>query len=139
MTRSDEGFQSAQLQAALRAALAGQPAELERLLMRSGAVVTTRPNLRLAAAFGAEVAGLSSAVLGLLQRFSDDDAAPDTDRAFLPIAAAHGWAARVRAGRDVQAAWSALGALAATNERRCGWARATRWPRWPSGPAAATR
>jgi hypothetical protein len=113
VSRSDEGFQSAQLQAALRAALAGQPAELERLLMRSGAVVTTRPNLRLAAAFGAEVAGLSSAVLGLLQRFSADDAAPDTDRAFLPIAAAHGWAARVRAGRDVQAAWAALGALAA--------------------------
>ena len=81
--------------------------------MRAGAVVTTRPNLRLAAAFGAEVAGLSSAVTRLLQRFTDDDAAPDTDRAFLPIAAAHGWAARVRAGRDVQAAWAALALLAA--------------------------
>ena len=113
MSRSDEGFHSAELQAALRAAVAGRPAELERLLIRAGAVVTQRPNLRLAAAFGAEVAALSGAVTGLLQRFTAEDAAPDTDRAFLPIAAAHGWAARLRAGRDVDSAWAALGALAA--------------------------
>ena len=113
VSRSDEGFHSAQLQAALQAALAGRPAELERLLTRAGAVVTARPNLRLAAAFGAEVAGLSAAVTPLLQRFATEDAAPDTDRAFLPIAAAHGWAARLRAGRDVDAAWAALATLAA--------------------------
>jgi hypothetical protein len=113
VSRSDEGFHSAQLQAALQAAVAGRPAELERLLTRAGAVVTQRPNLRLAAAFGAEVAGLSSAVTPLLQRFTAEDAAPDTDRAFLPIAAAHGWAARLRAGRDVDAGWAALATLAA--------------------------
>ena len=113
MARAEEGFQSESLQAALKQAVAGNPAELERLLARMGAVVTPRPNLRLAAAFGSEVAALSAAVLPLLQRLSADDAAPDTDRAFLPIAAAHGWAARVRAGLDVQRGWAALAELGA--------------------------
>jgi hypothetical protein len=111
--RADEGFQSEELRAALKAALAGRPAELERLLARMGAVVTTRPNLRLAAAFGTEAATASAAVLPLLRRLAADDAAPDTDRAFLPMAAAHGWSARLRAGRDVEEAWSALCELAA--------------------------
>jgi hypothetical protein len=97
----------------MKAALAGRPAELERLLARMGAVVTTRPNLRLCAAFGTEAAMASPAVLPLLRRLSADDAAPDTDRAFLPMAAAHGWAARLRDGRDVEEAWSALCELGA--------------------------
>ena len=100
------------MRAALKDAVAGRPAELERLLARSGAVLTGRPNLRLAAAFGAEVAALSSAVLPLLRRLGGDDAAPDTDRAFLPVVAAHGWAGRVRAGMDVEEAWAALAELA---------------------------
>jgi hypothetical protein len=113
MPRADEGFQSEALRAALRDALAGRPAELERLLARNGAVVLAKPNLKLAAAFGAEVAGLPGNVGPLLSRLGGDDAAPDTDRAFLPIAAAHGWAARLRAGREVEAAWAALAELAA--------------------------
>jgi hypothetical protein len=76
-------------------------------------VVTGKPNLKLAAAFGAEVGGMSSAVVALLRRLGGDDAAPDTDRAFLPIVAAYGWAARVQAGFDVDEAWAALGELAA--------------------------
>jgi hypothetical protein len=113
MPISEQGFHSDNLRAALKDAVAGRPAELERLLVRAGAVVTPKPNLRLAAAFGAEVAGLSPAVLPLLRRLGAEDAAPDTDRAFLPIVAAHGWAARVRAGLDLEEAWGALAALAA--------------------------
>jgi hypothetical protein len=113
MPPSELGFQSESLRAALRAAVAGRPAELERLLAHMGAVLTGKLNVKLAAAFGAEVAGLSPAVLPLLRRLGADDAAPDTDRAFLPIAAAHGWAARARAGRDTDEAWSALAELAA--------------------------
>jgi hypothetical protein len=109
----NEGFQSEALIAALAEALAGRPAELERLFARMGAVVTARPNLKLAAAFGAEMAALTRPAAPLLSRLGAEDAAPDTDRAFLPIAAAHGWAGRVRARRETEAAWAALGELAA--------------------------
>jgi hypothetical protein len=113
MPPSDFGFQSDTLRAALKDALGGRPAELERLLARAGAVVTARPNLKLAAAFGAEMAALPGRTAPLLARLGGEEAAPDTDRAFLPIAAAHGWAGRVRAGREVEPAWAALFELAA--------------------------
>lgn len=112
MSDKSQGFQSEHLKKALGDAIAGRPMELERLLARLGAVVTSKPNMRLAAAFGAEVAELPQAA-PLLNRLAAEDAAPDTDRAFLPIAAAHGWAARVRARRDVKAGWAALALLAA--------------------------
>ena len=104
MAREDEGLQSDRLRAALAAAVRGLPAELERLLARLGAVLTSRPNLRLAAAFGVEVEAMSAAVLPLLRRLAGEDAAPNTDRAFLPVAAAYGWAARLRAGLDIDEA-----------------------------------
>jgi hypothetical protein len=107
------GFESENLRVALRDALRGQPAELERLLSAMGAVVTARPNLKLAAAFGVEMGALASPAAPLLNRLGRDDAAPDTSRAFLPIAAAHGWAGRVRAGREIEAAYAALAELAA--------------------------
>lgn len=110
---AEMGFQSEALQEALKQALAGRPAELERLLCRMGAVVTARPNLKLAAAFGAEMAAAPGVTAPLLARLGGDDAAPDTDRAFLPIAAAHGWAGRVRARRELEPAWAALFELAA--------------------------
>jgi hypothetical protein len=113
MSPSEFGFQSDALREALKDALAGRPAELERLLARAGAVVTARPNLKLAAAFGAEMAALKGVTAPLLTRLGAEDAAPDTDRAFLPIAAAHGWAGRLRAGREVEPAWAALFELAA--------------------------
>ncbi len=97
----------------MKDALAGRPAELERLLVRLGAVLSGKPNLRLATAFGFEVASLPASVVGLLRRLGGDDAAPDTDRVFLPIVGAHGWAARVRTGRDLEEAWAALAELVA--------------------------
>jgi hypothetical protein len=113
MSPSESGFQSEGLQVALEDALAGRPAELERLLARMGAVVTSKPNLKLAQAFGAEMAARPGATAKLLSRLGGNDAAPDTDQAFLPIAAAHGWAGRVRARREVEPAWAALFELAA--------------------------
>lgn len=98
---------------ALRAALAGKPAALEDLMCRYGGGNEARPNLRLAAAFGAEMAALPGTVGRLLSRLGADDAAPDTPQVFLPIAAAHGWVGRLRAGLDVDQAWPALAELAA--------------------------
>lgn len=112
MPHPDQGFQSGSLKVALADACAGKTVELERVLCRLGAA-TAKPNLRLAAAFGAEVAVFPGPVAPLLDRLASDDAAPDTDRVFLPIAAAHGWAGCIRAGRDAQMAWVALAELAA--------------------------
>ncbi len=49
----------------------------------------------------------------LLERLGAEDAAPTDARVFLPVAAAHGWAARLREGRDEEAAFRALHELAA--------------------------
>ena len=48
----------------------------------------------------------------LLDRLGANDGAPDTADVFMPIAAAHGWVGRLRAERDVGAAWAALAMLA---------------------------
>jgi hypothetical protein len=108
-----EGLKSEALQVALAGALGGKAGPLEDLLCRYGGGADPRPNLRLAAAFGAEMASLPPTVTRLLSRFAADDAAPDTSRVFLPIAAAHGWVGRMRAGHDVEEAWLALAELAA--------------------------
>jgi hypothetical protein len=50
---TNEGLKSEALREALRAALAGKPAALEDLMCRHGGGNDARPNLRLAAAFGA--------------------------------------------------------------------------------------
>lgn len=114
MGSQDEGLRNEALRSALEQALAGRPARLEDLLCRLGGALSARPNLKLAAAFGAEVAERPSRQAQLLlARLAADDAAPDTDRVFLPIAAAHGFAARVRAGHEVASGWDALGVLAA--------------------------
>ncbi len=110
---TNEGLKSEALREALREALAGKPAALEDLMCRHGGGSATRPNLRLAAAFGAEMAALPGTVGQLLSRLGADDAAPDTPQVFLPIAAAHGWVGRLRAGLDVEQAWTALAELAA--------------------------
>jgi len=110
---TNEGLKSEALREALRAALAGKTAALEDLMCRHGGGNDTRPNLRLAAAFGAEMAALPGPVGRLLSRLGADDAAPDTPQVFLPIAAAHGWVGRLRAGLEVDQAWTALAELAA--------------------------
>jgi hypothetical protein len=109
---TNEGLKSEALREALRAALAGKPAALEDLMCRHGSGNDPRPNLRLAAAFGAEMAALPGTVGRLLSRLGADDAAPDTPQVFLPIAAAYGWVGRLRAGLDVDQAWPALAELA---------------------------
>ena len=110
---TNEGLKSEALRVALRAALAGKPAALEDLMCRHGGGNNPRPNLRLAAAFGAEMAALPGSVGRLLSRLGDDDAAPDSAQVFLPMAAAYGWVGRLRAGLDVEQAWPALAELAA--------------------------
>lgn len=109
----NEGLKSEALREALRTALAGKPAALEDLMCRYGGENNARPNLRLAAAFGAEIAAMPGTVGRLLSRLSATDAGPDTSLVFLPIAAAYGWVGRLRAGLDVDQAWTALAELAA--------------------------
>ena len=100
------------MRAALATAVAGKPGPLEDLLSRHGDGHGARPNLRLAAAFGAEMTALPGDPTRLLDRLGANDGAPDTPEVFLPIAAAHGWVGRLRADRDVEAAWAALAVLA---------------------------
>jgi hypothetical protein len=110
-----EGLRSEPLRAALRDALAGRTAVLEDFFSRFGGGPDPRPNLKLAAAFGDEMAALDDgrAAARLLAHLAADDAAPDTTQVFSPMAAAHGWVGRLRAGHDVDAAWLALRDLAA--------------------------
>jgi hypothetical protein len=113
MSRPVEGLKSEALLAALKEALAGKSERLEDLLSRHGGLPGPKPNVKLAAAFGIELGALPNNVVPLLERLGADDAAPDTGRAFLPVAAAHGWASRIREGKDVGRAWDALAELAA--------------------------
>jgi hypothetical protein len=110
-----EGLRSEALRTALRDALAGRTAVLEDFFSRFGCGPDPRPNLKLAAAFGDEMAALDDgrAASRLLAHLAADDAAPDTTQVFSPMAAAHGWVGRLRAGLDVEAAWAALFELAA--------------------------
>jgi len=113
MSRPVEGLKSEALLAALQDALAGEPARLEDLLARHGGLPGPKPNVKLAAAFGLELANLPGKVAPLLTRLGANDAAPDTSQAFLPVAAAHGWVQRIRANRDVRDGWRALMELSA--------------------------
>lgn len=112
MAPSDEGIKNEALKQALDEALAGEPRRLEDLLARHGGLPGPRPNLKLAAAFGAELGAVRQNVVPLLTLLAACDAAADDARAFLPVAGAHGWAGRIRAGRDVEPAWAALADLA---------------------------
>jgi hypothetical protein len=109
----NEGLKSEALLGALSEALHGRPERLEDLLVRHGGLPGPKPNLKLAAAFGFELATLPSTVAPLLTRFADDEARADSSRVFLPIAAAHGWAQRLRAGREQELGWRALQELSA--------------------------
>lgn len=113
MAGFEDGLKSEALRAALDEALLGSSRRLEELLARHGALPSPRPNLKLAQAFGAEIARREGRVLPLLTQLSANDAAPDTAEVFLPIAAAHGFAALLREGRHEDAAYEALRALCA--------------------------
>ncbi len=113
---TDEGLRNDALRGALTAALAGRPAALQDLLSRLGRADSPRPNLRLAAAFGADLASADvapEAAARLLLLLGDTDAEADKPGAFLPVAAAHGWVALILAGRDQGRGWAALAELAA--------------------------
>ena len=113
-TTEGEGLKSEPLRAALREALAGRFTTLEQLFVRYGGGPDARPNLKLAAAFGEEMAADvdGRAATRLLGRLAAEDSAPDTREIFLPMAAAHGWVGRLRARRDVELAWASLRDLA---------------------------
>jgi hypothetical protein len=110
---TQSGLQSEALKSALEKALAGDATGLEDLLARFGGLPSPRPHLALAAAFGEELASRDRGALALLTRLARDPSPANTPTAFLPVAAAHGFAARLAQGKDVEAAWDALFALAA--------------------------
>lgn len=112
-----EGFRNDALRAALRTAIGGKRAALEELLTRHGGVHGPAPNFKLAIAFGAEVALVSDSPDRLLTALGDDPSPAESPRAFLPVAAAHGWAALAREGRDTESAWAALLELAVDSRR----------------------
>jgi hypothetical protein len=115
--RGSEGLKSEALRAALQTALSrpsgAATAQLEQLLTMHGGLPGLKPNLKLAAAFGAEIAQAPGPVAALLGRWAEEIAAPGDPRAFLPVAAAHGFAQRIRAELDVEAGWSVLQQLVA--------------------------
>jgi hypothetical protein len=113
MARPDEGLKSDALRAALDEARAGRVARLEDLLARHGGLPGPKPNLKLAQAFGVELGSLPGEQRALLAKLAAEDAAPDTARAYLPVAAAHGFAGRIREGHEVEASWAQLLELAA--------------------------
>lgn len=117
MASADDGLKNEAFREALAEALVGSSARLESLLARYGGLPSAKPNMRLAAAFGAEVANVSRPVAKLLHRLSANEALEDTAEAYLPVAAAHAWAALIRAGKDVENAWSELADIA-SDERK---------------------
>jgi hypothetical protein len=117
MTRAPEGLKSEALRSLLQVALtrptSATRAELEQALANHSGLPGVRPNLRLAAAVGVELAQAEGPVSALIAPWAAEDAAPDDARVFLPIAAAHVLAQRIRAGRDAETNWPLLQQLAA--------------------------
>lgn len=100
------GLKSEDLRAALVDALAGREARLGDLLARHGGLPGPRPNLALAAAFGEAVAREGKGARRLLASLAADTAVAESSRAFLPIAAAFGYIARIES--DTKDAWAAI-------------------------------
>jgi len=107
------GFKSEALREALEHALRGRLDDLQRLLARHGKMPSSRPNLELGAAFGAEIASQTRDVTKLLTILTNTNAEADTADVFVPMAATYGWAALVQVSSDNQGAWSALRELLA--------------------------
>ncbi len=122
MTRLDEGLRSEELRAALELALRGDRDRLDWLLARHGGLPSPRPNVKLAAAFGEELAGHGAGGLRLALELADADVDGETREAFFPVAAAFALCAIERRGaagsaRERRALDDTLAALAA-DERR---------------------
>lgn len=103
-------LKSDDVRAALADALRGKASRLAELLARHGGL-PGRANMALAAAFGDAVAGEGNAARAVLAALAREEAEADTARAFLPIAAAFGYAARLKS--DPRDAWDGVRELAA--------------------------
>ncbi|MCA9612052.1 MAG: hypothetical protein H6721_22895 [Sandaracinus sp.] len=122
MSRVDEGLRSDELRSALELALGGDRTRLEWLLARHGGLPAPRPNVKLAAAFGEELAGHGSVGLRLALELADAEVDGETREAFFPVAAAFALCAlerrnAVSSARERRALDDALAELAA-DERR---------------------
>lgn len=104
-------LKSEHLRGALEDALAGRTARLGQLLALHGGLPGSKANLTLAAAFGEAVAGEGTAARAVLEGLAREEAEAGTPRAFLPIAAAFGYAARLSS--DPRDAWSGIFELTA--------------------------
>jgi hypothetical protein len=130
MTDDRIGLKSDDLRAALSEAIAGRRARLGDLMSRHGGLPGPRPNLALAAAFGEAIAREGKGARVVLDAMSKEDAEDAASpRAFLAIAAAHGYAAR--SAIDERHAWDGLFELTADDRAPvrigliaalCGWA-----------------
>ena len=137
---SSEGLRSEALRAALASALAGKPEALEDLLRRHGDGHGARPNLRLAAAFGAEI----SALPGAARRACSIGSARTTARPTRPTCSSRSPPRTGGSGGCGPIATSARPGTRwrcsrETNACPSGWARWPRWRRSPGVPAAGTR
>lgn len=105
---------AAALERAVKAALQGQPRPLDDLLTRYGNS-PGKANDKLGLAFGSLVNAQPGNVSALLARLTNDAADEDTQRVFLPIAAAFGWCAYLTTGtrkpKEIETAWVALAQL----------------------------
>jgi hypothetical protein len=108
-----QGLKSDALKDALDLALRGRLDDLQRLLAFHGNMPTTRPNLELGAAFGAEIAGQARDATKLLTVLMNTKAEADTADVFVPIAAAYGWVGLVQVSSENHVAWNALHELLA--------------------------
>lgn len=122
MSRVEEGLRSEELRAALELALRGDRARLEWLLARHGGLPAPRPNVKLAAAFGEELAGHGAEGLRLALTLADADVDGESREAFFPVAAVFALCALERRGvlssaRERRAIDDALAELT-SDERR---------------------
>lgn len=104
-------LKSGELKRALGEAIAGQPKRFEALCAFHSGLPGPKPALSLAAAIGETLAAEPRGE-PVLMRLRDHDAAPDRAEVFLPIVAAHAYAALIRSRPDPDA-WRALATLAA--------------------------
>lgn len=102
------------LRRALDDAAQRKPSRLGDLLARNSGLPGPRPNVAFAEVVGIAIAERplreADAILAPL---AAEDAAPDTSLAFLPIVAAYGYTALIRAKKNERGAWLALAELAA--------------------------
>jgi hypothetical protein len=129
------GLESEELRTALRDALKGSDARFCDLLARHGGLPGPRPNLTLGAAIGDSLSQEGKSARALLERLARDPAKVDSARAFLPMAAAYGYVARLES--DASDAWNGVFELSAddrTPVRTALISALTAWARGPGHP-----